>query len=204
MTTLGFAQLLALSICVAVLTQLAVSTDTSPKSGTCSSPNCLTCVNGGLPCTKCHPLYGLNAQNEYPACIACNTSLGCVECDRTDLCTRCASDQLGPDFNGQGTCSPCGPNCRQCHQAGSGKCDVCSDPSKKPANGSCTCTPNCLSCTTSYGVCDECAPNYGIGKGRKCIACPANCVSCYGGPCTVCQPGFTLVGAACVLAKTET
>jgi len=172
---------------------LSVTSDSNLVASCGHFPNCKSCplVDGIASCVACWPpLYALSGDPSNP-CIPCWSKKGCWLCKNLTLCERCEHiDRDGPDLNGEGTCSPCAPNCRKCINSGSGKCDVCNEGFfLDSASGTCApCSSNCMQCPNSND-CSFC--NRGL-FGHGCLQrCTSNCDVCWdSATCKICSNGF--------------
>lgn len=148
-------------------------------------PHCNKCTYDAntqrATCQECDPLFGLTTVNGFSRCLNCSDGTGCLFCkDFTSKCEKCkfpARD--GPDNNGQNTCSACGPNCRGCSKAGSGKCDNCQNGARKIGDQCETCdVGNCRKCDEDRATCTRCMDGYFLNN-NQCTKCnDPNCRNC--------------------------
>jgi hypothetical protein len=167
-------------------------------NGTClpGIPGCIVSIPiTPFVCTGCAPGNGLNPYTS--TCFQC--PLNCLTCSSTSVCQICQ-----PGYNltssGQIQCSPnCLLPCATCQASNSSYCLTCLAGYNSNGNGTCSPITNCLSCVV-------CPIGYSFSATQTCIACGANCATCYASTpsvCTSCVIGQWLNNSTCISCPTN-
>lgn len=174
-------------VCVLLLATFAVARAVCHTQLYCL--NCPAGTDGINRCTECSGLFGLDNSNP-PKCIQCSTLSGCQLCKNVSRCDVCQSTKLGPDSNGQGTCSPCPQGCARC-STDSQVCDICSPGFVKVAGGACQSCPSfCRSCKDG-ATCTKCNKGYYQKASAGCSPCTPHCDVCRNDDtCDACLDGY--------------
>jgi len=142
---------------------------------------------------------------------------GCLRCSQNDKNT-CELCRIGFGLTPEGQCQPCGPNCKECINAGPGGCDTCKPaftlergPGRDTGTTCEACAAHCLQCDEAGpGGCNECGPRRMLharlelhGEVHECLPCEHGCRTCsaeHG--CTECDSFYALLpdGSGCTFS----
>jgi len=140
---------------------------------------------------------------------------GCAKCESGPNPATCEVCRIGFGMTEEKQCAVCGANCKECANAGPGKCDTCKQGFTLDAvSGQCkACAAHCHKCDVAGpGGCNECGPRRMLhvrlelqGEVHECLPCGDGCRACtMEEGCTECQSFYTLSqlpeGAGCAFS----